>query len=578
MYKGPEDPKIKKDLEALQKASVAFEKKHRGKLAKYNEKQLLDFYKELEKLVEKSYVIGCYAALEFYSDATNQKALSLMQKTELASTEVREHFIFVSLELAKREDLEKLAKSPKLKPYNINFEEIFRQKKHLLNHDQEEVLSRKSMTSSDGWDKLYNQNFSKTTAKFRGKEMNKEEIFQQLRSPDLATRKEAAKVYSEMLRKEYDLNTYIYNMLLLDKFQNDKMRKFTYPEEPRHLDNGVSEKTVKTMVDETLKGISSASRFYNIRKKLIGVKELAYYDRYAPLKLKGFKEPKFTFDQAVERVEKSFRNFDPEFADIFLDIVKSKHVDAEIRKGKHGGAFCMFTSKQIKPYILVNFFGSTRDVETLAHEGGHAIHDVLATNANPMSVSHAPLTMAEVASIFAEQIMFEDLLSKAKSKQEKIALISNQLDDIMASVYRQVVFYIFEQKAHRHLRETGELSGEQLKKFWMESQKLMFGNSVKLNEDYEVWWSYVSHFFNSPFYVYAYSFAHLLVLAIYRKYKEGEPGFVEKYKKFLAIGGTKTTTEAVKEFGFDLEDPEFWRGGIQTVEDMIADLESLVLK
>lgn len=573
MYSGPDDPKIEKDLAALKKSAAAIEAKHKGKLKNYNAKQLRAFFVENDKIYERSYILGVYALLLFSLDATNEKASALTQRMELSGTEIKNHFIFIDLELAKHPKLKELAKSKEVAPFNIFFDYVLKFKEHLLNQDQEQILNTLSVTSSSGWDRLYEQNFSKATIKFKGKVVNKEELFNYLHSPNRKVRQEAAKAYSDLLKNNIDLNNYIYNMLLLDKSQIDKIRSYNYPEESRHLGNGVSEKIVETMVGTAKKNMSDVSRFYNLKRKLLGLKELAYYDRLAPVNVKGLKDKKFSFYQAVKQTEQSFRNFDPQFADIFIDLVKSNRIDVPSRKGKRGGAFCMFMPKHIKPYILLNYFERARDVQTLAHEAGHAIHDVLSSAKNPISVAHAPLTLAEVASIFAEMIMFEDLIKKAASDKEKIVLLTERIDDIINTIFRQIVFYIFEQKAHKILKETGSLTDRQLRDIWMESQKLMFGKSIKMDEDYEYWWSYISHFFNSPFYVYSYAFANLLVFAIYDH--RDESGFVDKYKRLLSLGGTKSTEDALKEFGFNLEDPKFWQSGFNVIARLIDQLEAL---
>ncbi|GAC1412211.1 MAG: M3 family oligoendopeptidase [Candidatus Doudnabacteria bacterium] len=573
MYSGPEDPKIEKDLTELKKKADLIEKEHKGKLRNYDARQLLAFFKENDKHSEKSYILSVYTSLLFYSDTANEKSSSLLQRTELALADIRNRFIFIDIELAKHPKLKELSISKEVAPFNIFFENILKFRKHLLNQDQEEILNKLSLTSSNGWDRLYEQNFSKVAVKFRGKVVNKETLLNFLHSPDRNLRKDAGKAFSELLKSNIDLNNYIYNMLLLDKYQTDKIRQYAYPEESRHLANGLSEKIINTMVDTAQRNYLDVSRFYNLKRKLLGLKHLAYYDRLAPVIAKRAKEEKFSFDQAVRMIEKSFNSFDPEFGEIFMDLVRSNRIDVESRKGKRGGAFCMFMPKHIKPYILLNYFGRARDVQTLAHEAGHAIHDVLSSRKNPISVAHAPLTLAEVASIFAEMIMFENLIAKAKNDQEKIVLLAERIDDIINTIFRQIVFYIFEQKAHKLLKETGSLTDKQLRDIWMESQRFMFGNSVQMDEDYEYWWSYISHFFNSPFYVYSYAFANLLVFAIYEH--RNEPDFVDKYKRLLALGGTKSTEDAIKEFGFNLEDPNFWQSGFSVISGLIDQLEVL---
>ncbi|NLC27823.1 MAG: M3 family oligoendopeptidase, partial [Campylobacteraceae bacterium] len=237
--------------------------------------------------------------------------------------------------------------------------------------------------------------------------------------------------------------------------------------------------------------------------------------------------------------------------------------------GKRSGAFSHPATPNVHPYVLLNHTNRRRDVFTLAHELGHAIHQYLAKDAGYLA-SDTPLTTAETASVFAEMLVFDYMIENVPSSS-KTAMLAGKIEDIFATLYRQVNFTTFERRVHSH---EGELSLDKFNTFWMEESVKMFGNSVTLTSNYKIWWSYIPHFIHSPFYCYAYSYGQLLVLALYGLYKEGTcKDFVVRYQEFLRAGGSKSPKELVGLFGFDIEDIHFWEIGISQVERLVKSLE-----
>jgi oligoendopeptidase F len=320
-------------------------------------------------------------------------------------------------------------------------------------------------------------------------------------------------------------------------------------------------------------GYKQVERFYKIQAKLLRVSKLEHYDRYAPLP--GSREQKIPYERAVKTVGDAYAGFDQQFADIFNYLAGHGAVDVHATGGKRGGAFCMGMPRGHAPYILLNYLGSGRDVETLAHEMGHGIQDVLVQNL-PYLVAQPPLVLAETSSIFGEMVVFDAALAAAKSNHEKIAMLSGKISQFIATVFRQTAMFQFERLVHSHVAREGQVDAASLSAYWLKTQREMFGKSMNLDDTYGDWWSYVSHFYHTPFYVYAYSFGNLLVFSLYEKYRQGMPGFVEKYKQLLALGGSKMPQEAVAPFGFDLEDPAFWAAGIALFKGYVDQLESMV--
>ncbi len=242
--------------------------------------------------------------------------------------------------------------------------------------------------------------------------------------------------------------------------------------------------------------------------------------------------------------------------------------------GKRGGAFSHGAVPSVHPYVLMNYAGKVRDVQTLAHELGHGVHQYL-SRAQGVLQAHTPLTTAETASVFGEMLVFQRLMQEEDNPRNRLAMLVSKIDDTLATVFRQTAMNRFEDRIHTARREKGELSAEQLGDFWVETQEAMFQGSVTLGEHYRHWWSYIPHFLHTPGYVYAYSFGELLVLALYARYLEEGAAFPDKYLGLLEAGGSDWPHELVARLGIDLTDLDFWHQGLGAIEALIAQAEEL---
>ena len=308
-------------------------------------------------------------------------------------------------------------------------------------------------------------------------------------------------------------------------------------------------------------------RYYHWKAKKLGIAQLTEYDRYAPLQSTDQKIP---FEEAKSIVLEAFRAFSPVFADHAQAFFDNGWIDAELAPGKRGGAFCSYVSTQHHPYVFLNYQGRMGDVLTLAHELGHALHATLAKSAGYLQFS-TPLTLAETASVFAEMLTF-DLLRKrfADQPQALESLRANKIEGIFATVFRQASMHRFEELAHAHVRTHGYATPSTLHQLWLESQQAMFGDSVLLQPEYRVWWSYIGHFFEYPFYVYAYTFGELLTCCLYEQASLDKTGtFAETYKAMLATGGSKDPAAILAPLGIDPTSPATWKKGLDWIERLV---------
>jgi oligoendopeptidase F len=339
----------------------------------------------------------------------------------------------------------------------------------------------------------------------------------------------------------------------------------------RHLANEIDDTVVEALMTAAERHHETVHRYYRLKAKLLKIEDLSDYDRYAPL----FSDlPGCDWVTARRVVEESYGGFSPQAGAIIREFFDKRWIDAELRPGKRSGAFSSSAVPSAHPYILMNHSDKLRDVMTLAHELGHGLHQYLSRSVGYLQC-HTPLTTAETASVFGEMLTFQQLLASHPDPRTRLALLCGKIEDSFATVFRQVVLTRFEQALHRARREQGELTTEHINNLWISANRPMHGDVVRLTEGYGWWWLYIGHFIRSPFYCYAYAFGELLVLALFRKYREEGPSFVPKYLDLLAAGGSDSPDRLLERLGVDVTDPSFWELGMGLLDDMVTQAENL---
>jgi oligoendopeptidase F len=312
-----------------------------------------------------------------------------------------------------------------------------------------------------------------------------------------------------------------------------------------------------------------ARSWYRLKAGLLGIERLADYDRMAAV---TEDEVEYPYAQAREIVLDCYASFSGELGALARRFFDEHHVDAPVRPGKRGGAFCAAATPSAFPYVLLNYTARRRDVLTLAHELGHGVHFALAAGQGIFH-QHTPLTLAETASVFGETIVFGRLLAEDTSPASRLALLAENLEDTIATVFRQIAMNRFEELVHTNRREQGEISVERFGELWSESQLEFFGDSVELTDGYRSWWSYIPHFIGSPGYVYAYAYGQLLALSVYERYEQVGEEMVPSYLELLAAGGSRPPRELGEIVGVDLADPGFWESGLDLVQRQLEQAE-----
>jgi oligoendopeptidase F len=579
LYESLDDPRIENDIKDALSRAKSFEGRYRGRINSetITAPFLLEAVKELESISEVSGKLISYAYLVFAADTSNPSHGAFLQSVQEKTTEIRKHLMFFELEWIALPDeiASRVIGGETLSYYRHFLQNERRYKPHRLSEPEEKILDEKANTGSRAFMRLFDEviNNIRFEVRLDGEvnHLTEPETLALLYDPDRNKRRAAAKGLTKGLRENAHVLTYVFNVLVQDHASNDRLRSFPYPMASRHLDNEIDRATVEALITSCEKNYDMVEKYYKLKKKLIGISKFRDYDRYAPI----FPDKKIIkYEMGREIILEAFGHFSPGMAEIAREFFEKRWIDAELRAGKRGGAFSHSTVPSVHPYVFVNYTGKLRDVMTVAHELGHGIHQYLSRNQGYFGC-HTPLTTAETASVFGEMLVFHKLKEYENEPKARLALLCSKLEDIFATVFRQVVLTRFEEKLHHVRRSEGELTPGRINELWIDANKPMFGNSVELTEDYGWWWMYIPHFIHSPFYCYAYSFGELLVLALYHKYIQEGDAFVPRYIELLSSGGSDAPERLLARVGVDITDPHFWQGGLDLLREMVNEAVSL---
>ena len=533
-----------------------------------------------ENILEDLSTVNSFAHLKYAADTSSNEAAALVLQTEKLSSQISNQILFFDLWFKK--ELDKNNSQRLIDSISTVYREYLRHKRlvaqYTLNESEEKIINTLEVTGPSALVKIYDRmtnNFEFTLVKKRANKKviktftNKEKLLSLIRSSKAKERECAYKALFKTYEKNSGVLGDIYQNLVTQwKDENISIRGFNSPISVRNIYNNIDDTTVEILLSVCKENAHLFHDYFMEKAKLIGVKKLRRYDLYAPISSKN--APKITFKNAAKLVLDTFHRFDPRFGIYTERLFKENHIDSEIRNGKTGGAFCYTVSPQRTPYVLLNFDGLMRDVSTMAHEFGHAIHSMFASN-KPILVSHAPLPLAETASVFGEMLLNEEIYKKLNREKKKI-LLAEQIDDMYATIMRQAFFTIFEIEAHKKIVERS-VTIDNISEFYMNNLKTQFGDSIRISEDFKWEWLYIPHFFHTPFYCYAYSFGNLLVLSLYQQYLEEGKSFISKYLKILSAGGSEKPETLLRDSGFNITDSSFWQQGFDLIEMKINKLK-----
>jgi len=558
-------------LAEAQERAKAFAERYAGKLDELDCEGLREAMEELAAIHDLVGRAGSYAALRFSTDTADPANGALLQLAQERGTAIETTLLFFELEWAALSDerAEQLLASDGLDFCRHHLRNVRRYREHLLSEPEEKILAEKSLTGAGAWTRLFEELTSAIEVEFPEERVALDVALSRLSLPDRETRRVAAEAVSEALAPGLRTRAFLFNTLLADKGIDDRLRRYPHWLAARNLANEASDESVQALIEAVRGRYEIPRRWYRLKAKLLGIKRLADYDRMASV---SEDQATFSYAQAREIVLDCYSSFSPELGEVAGAFFGEQRIDAPVRPAKRGGAFCASAVPSVKPYVLLNYTSQRRDVLTLAHELGHGVHFALAARQGIFHQS-TPLTLAETASVFGETVVFERLLAEDSSPASRLALLAENLEDTIATVFRQVAMNRFEDLVHTARRKQGELSVERFGELWAESQQELLGDSVQLTEGYRSWWSYIPHFIGSPGYVYAYAYGQLLALSVYERYEQEGAALVPQYLELLAAGGSKSPEELAGIVGIDLTDPGFWDAGLELVERQLTQAE-----
>lgn len=579
LYQDASDPNIDRDLDRLDQQATEFQARYQGRLleGQVSPSELREALEEYEAMSRLAARLGSFASLLYSTDTTDPSRGALLQKIRERSSRTSTKMLFFGLDLGKVPDpiFEGYRQAPELAPFH-HFLDVQRESaQHHLSQVEETILEETANSRGRAFRRLWTEVVGRLKFELEvdgeKRQLTQSELLAYNYHPDRELRRRASESLAETLRDQAPTLTFIMNTLLAEKEVMDRLRGYPTPEASRHLDNELPGEAVATMVEVVVSNYALVADYYRLKGQLLGLDDLKHYDRYAPLKKS---EEKIAYEEACRIVLEAYRDFSPELHDLALPFFENSWIDAPVAEGKRGGAFCAGVSPDHHPYILLNYTEKPRDVMTLAHELGHGVHDRLASRQHALDY-HPVLPLAETASTFGEMLTFEKLFSQLDNDEERLALLCEKLEDTFATVFRQISMYRFELAIHRARREEGELPTERFHELWQETMGEMFGEALTLEEPHAWTWLYIPHIVQTPFYVYAYAFGELLVLALYARYRQEGAAFIDRYMALLAAGGSRPPQELLGELGIDITQPEFWQGGCDLIAETLGKAKTL---
>jgi oligoendopeptidase F len=564
-------------MDAALERCRAFEASYRGTIAEITAPRLAEMLRELAEIDNELSRLASYAHLREAVDVTDAENRDLSAAIDRSLVEAGNLLRFAEHEwiALPGEVADELASAPEVASDAHYLRALRRYAPHTLSEPEERVLAERAPAAVSAWQTLFSQITSTLETPFdagNGKEPHTlDRLLALMRDPRRKVRRRAFKALYGMLEPHAGVLAHCYDTLVADRLVLDRLRDYPGPMEATHLRNEVDGEVVDRMLESVERHYGLAQRWFTTKADLLGIDRLTVYDQYAPV---GAARP-VRFDEAVRLVGDSFDRFSPAIGDIARGFFAERRVDAEPRAGKRGGAFCSPVAQDARPYVLLNYTDRMDDVMVMAHELGHGMHFTLAHDAQTALSAPTGLALSEIASTFGELLTFDFLLARESDPDTRRALVGERVEGAFATIFRQTVLCRFEQAAYGMRADGQTLTVDRLGEAWLEANGRYYGESVRMPNPYRLGWSYIVHFVSTRFYTYAYSFAQLVALVLYGRYRRDGDAFVEPYLEFLAAGGSEAPVPLLGRLGVDLREPAVWDEGFAEVERMIEEARAI---
>ncbi len=574
LYPSYESAELQSAFDMIEEQVTSFEGV-RGKLnSDISTEQFIQVIQASEEMTRVANKLYSFAGLSFTADTQDQAAQSLYSRAQQFLAEIENRTLFFSLwwKEVDEENAKRLMSVSGDYRYFLEALRLF--KPHTLSEAEEKVVNLKNVTGTNALTTLYdaitNRYVFKLKANGKTQELTRGQLMRFVQGSDPKMRAAAYQELYSVYGEAGPILGQIYQTIARDWHnENISLRKFSDPLSVRNLANDIPNEAVNALLETARKNVKIFQRYFKLKAKALGVKKLRRYDVYAPV---AGSDKKYDYGKAAEMVLESFSAFEPKLGELARRVFDDNRLDSEVRKGKQDGAFCWSVLPDMTPYVLLNYQGNARDVATMAHELGHAIHSMLASHHSTFTF-HSSLPLAETASTFGEMMLTDKLLAEEKDEAVRRDILFKQVDDAYATIIRQAYFAMFEKQAHEMIQKNASV--DELCAAYIENLKEQFGDAIELSDEFKWEWVSIPHIYHTPFYVYAYSFGQLLVFSLYQQYKiEGE-SFKPRYLKILSAGGSEAPAKILEEAGINIRDPKFWQGGFDVLEKLVSELEKL---
>jgi oligoendopeptidase F len=577
LFPGLGTTEIEQALEKLEASVADFEKYREQLAADISEENFVGILQNYEEITRQISRLGAFASLSFAEDTQNQKVQTFMAQMQQLDAQIDNRIMFFSLWWKKMDDKAANKLMEFSGDYRYWLEALRLQKPYTLSEPEEKIINLKDVNGTHALVTLYttitNRYGFQLEVEGEEKELSREELQVYYRDPDPSLREAAYKELYRVYEADGPVLGQIYQSIVRDwRSEGVDLRGYAAPLAIRNLANDIPDDVVDTLLEVCRKNAQLFHRFFQLKARWLGVDRLRRYDIYAPV---AKAEKMYPFGDAVTMVLESFQQFDPRLAELVQRVFDQDHIDSEVRKGKRSGAFCSTVTPDLTPWVLQSYNGTPRNVATMAHELGHAVHSMLAAHHTKLT-QHASLPLAETASTFAEMLLVDHLLEIEEDPDVRRDILFGQMDDAYATIMRQAYFALFERQAHERVHEGAAV--DDLSGFYLDNLKDQFGDSLNLSEDFRFEWLAIPHFYFAPFYVYAYTFGQLLVLSLYKQYKEEGESFIPRYLDILSAGGSASPEETLTNAGIDMRKETFWQGGFDVVKQSLEQLEAIEIQ
>jgi oligoendopeptidase F len=574
LFPSQDSPEMKAAFDELDTKVVEFEALRPGLSADMAMDAFMSAIQLLEAISRLASRIYDFAELSFSADTQDQPVQAFLAEVESRMALITNRTLFFSLWWKSLDDATASRLMAATGDYRYWLEEMRHFKPHTLTEPEEKIINIKDVTGAQAMVKLFNTITNRYVYRLEVegevKELTRGELMVYVRSSDPAVR---AAAYQEMYRlfgQDAPILGQIYQVLARDWHnENLDLRHYTSPLAVRNLSNDIPDDVVDTLLNVSQENTVVFQRFFKLKARLLGMERLRRYDLYAPV---AKTDKTYDFNQAAGMVFDAYLNFDPKLANLARRVLDADHMDSQVRRGKMSGAFCATVSPDITPWVLLNFQGKPDDVATMAHELGHAIHSQLAAE-HSLFTFHPSLPLAETASTFGEMVLLDRLLSIETDDTVRRAMLFRQVDDAYATIMRQAQFALFERRAHDMIHKGATV--DELSTAYLDNLHAQFGDAMQVSDEFRWEWVSIPHFYQTPFYVYAYSFGQLLVLSLYQQYKAEGEAFKPRYLKLLSAGGSKAPENVLAEAGVDMHSAAFWQGGFDVIRGLVDQLAAL---